>query len=321
VRENRVKRRKRRQAKKRNSGGIDIVGKLQQISLAEFAKQDLELLRDGTKDPYQKCLARQKDSLREINDLIEFEKTREARKAELSDLDSKVDQGFLNGLRELAFIAHESAQLLDQWTLNHPQYVKLVAGEYPTWPLLCDDSVNRAAEKIKQFKAIGLDSCRPLTASATHIGGYSSAPRRWALKLLQQIDGSRRFAIRKGRPRPHGLWRIVGSSEWPAIPDDDEDHEYGDIRSAAARLPDLSKASVSQWWKVAKQLLLRVTNDEPWEEKDLAPYANTKRATDAQDAGSSSGVKRSEILKAVEQAFRRLAKTAYDTPSPRKRTK
>jgi hypothetical protein len=275
-----------------------------QSLVSEAADIDCKLATDPklkNLNPYEKHKIRSDFWFIQANEFMETQNIESKRRGELEDLDNRIKNGQLLALKELVFWSTESTRLLTEWATRCPEFVGVVAADHPSWPLLCTLSKSQNSKLVELLQKIHLDSRRPLSVSAVDIGPNPTPAKRWAARLVREIDQARCAMTDDFRRDPTNAIQVIGSSEVERI-----DQKYPSIKEAVAGLPPFSSSSWKKWWKVAKELFLLMTNQRPFDLPELASYAMTSRVKHESGA-KTDGIKRSEVLKVVEQAFKNLA--------------
>jgi hypothetical protein len=219
-------------------------------------------------------------------------------------MEAEAKQGRINGLRELAFIAHESALRLEEWATKYPLFTSFVAEDYASWPILGCCKKSKLLSKIELLRSIKLNEGRPNITPDPKVGVAPTPPQCWAVHLLRHLELLRIISQggrSGGSPFPQAMKPDWKGAAQEAI-NRAQDH--------AKNLPEFSKKSVIRWWKVAHELFLAMTMGKPWEDKDLEPYSNSSKI----DAGAPwkkfDGIRRSNVVRHVRQAFFELASSA-----------
>jgi hypothetical protein len=172
-------------------------------------------------------------------------------------------------------------------------------------------------DKAKRLKVLRLGSKEPLIGLGTPPteGAEESAARRWAARLKSMID-MRRPAVRSSKV---SVFRFYPDfiQDHPTLLEDYPElangcMDYPGFGLEAAQLPVFSRTSRSAWWAVAKKLFHAITGKEPWRIPDLAKLATSDRSNqeNARPGQKLDGNRRSDIEKAIRQAFLRLAVAA-----------
>ncbi len=146
--------------------------------------------------PYEKCCERYaRDIAKQLKALDEFEHRQRRAQKYLNYLEQEVKQGYVNGLKELAFIAQAATEMLEHLATDSPDYASVVAQNYGSWPLLCKR--NSPDPTIRDLlKKIRLDRGNIDGVPAHQIDADLDCPRTWAFRLLKALQDYRRPVVR-----------------------------------------------------------------------------------------------------------------------------
>ncbi len=245
-------------------------------------------------NPYERCLKLSRGPIRQ---LLDFQKAIDQERdidSMLQAIDTWIENGHLNALRKLVFLARESTKLLTKWAERFPDYVGIIAQDYSTWPLLCSTSTPHNKKALEILEKIGLDVNRPKGVPYSKLGEEPGGAKKWAADLLRRLDLTRRKRLGRSRVSHPILWtQYTDSDDW------DLTYDHPEIATAAEHLPPLSKHTWEEWWKQGKELFLLMTKNEPWTDPTLSSYANSSKH-------KTEGSKRDAVLKQVRQAFEHL---------------
>jgi hypothetical protein len=265
------------------------------------------MLAQGNRTPFEKFYLRYFYDLGRSSSAEEdYDKTREPRcRAHLQRLDGEGRDGIINGLRELAFLAHASTQMLRDWSTHDPSILAVVAQSYTTWPVLMSMSTAKGEDR-DYLRSIRLDAARTRVVPGNKVVEFRSDAQKWAHRLILDIEGVRRLHCvlehSPGVPYNRLDYHISTLIQKDTV-------EWKSVTLMCGQLPEPSAQSCSAWWKVALRIFDLLTNKRPFDCEDLKQYVRTKRVKDDFDGRKADGVKRNEIVKQVRQAFYRLVKS------------
>jgi len=247
--------------------------------------------------PYEKCCERYVGDLTKQSKAFDESQHRQRRAQKyLNYLGEEIKHGYVNGLNELAFIAYSATQMLEKLAKHEPDYVSIVAQSYGTWPTLrmlnSPDKDERAL-----LKKIHLDY-RNIDGLPTHMIGRDPRPTRaWAFRLIKVLQDYRRAATKDDLPTEL-FWNFMIMSGGESSKTIHELREHPDLCNQCLQLRPFGTNTEPQWWKLAEQLLLRISDEKPWTLEGLNTYANSKKVQKyAETTDKVDGVKRDAVLK------------------------
>jgi hypothetical protein len=277
-------------------------------SNAEAVSAEDQRIDCSATTPYGKCCERYSGNVTKQLEAFEECNYRKRRTQKyLNHLEREIQQGYINGLEELAFLAHSATQLLEQLAKRSPNYVSIVAQKYGSWPTSCMLNTPDKGQR-ELLQSIKLDHAN-IDGLPAHIVGPGPNPTRaWAFRLIKALQDYRRPATKDDLPRE--LFRsfviVGGSSTAEAIP---QLKDYPAICGECLKLPPFGINTEARWWKLAHDLLLRISNNQPWTLEGLSEVAKPGKVKNAEAGGQKAdGLKRDAVLKTLRSAFKTLAR-------------
>jgi len=239
---------------------------------------------------------------------IEFGKRKRNCERYLEFLRAEILEGYINGLRELAFIAHSATTLLNSIASKEPAFASAVAPGYPTWPIIVSEGSARD-KAVKEFlRAIGLDLDRKEVVSGQKAFKRIDPGPKWALILIQNIDYFRRL-FRENRIKPSiGIWMIHHHDfdlPSPMLHIGEVSEEF---RTRCQALAPFSKAVFESWSKLANELFLLMaekTGKKAWDKPEFKGYIAQVEKGELKSK-KLDGKKFGVVWKAINQAMRGL---------------
>jgi hypothetical protein len=215
----------------------------------------------------------------------------------LDSLEKDIRDGFLGRLQELTYIAHRSTKLLNEIATECPYFVGLIARRYTDWPILTTCSETKYPTSFEFLQSIELESDLPKGIRTAKLKTKPTCATKYAIDLIEIINQERLRPIFNLACKPISSRPI-----------------HQKLHAEAPLLPPFSKRSAHQWWNLANDLFIELTDSRPWEYPGLKNYANSEETRYASKDQKLDGIKRRNIKKHVKQAFMTLAPSENNSP-------
>lgn len=253
----------------------------------------------------------------------------------IEELSKEAMEGSLAGLHILAFMAQETILRLNEIADHDAKFVQYAAAQFGKWPVLCSRQRALSQKDYARLVQIGV----PI-ATEFRINNSESIPksaaRKWAefvyFRMLEYwMSNFRQFNIWWG---PAFDRSYMVSKELPAWyfdqkakiaknqalnrPDEskidqflEDSLDFADFVQPFSQHPGGAEVVQKRWVELAWQLLLRLSDERPWELEGLSEYKSSKTR--------SVAAQKKAVHKVFRQAFKEILSGGKQRGRPPKR--